>query len=188
MRLHFLNGSLLNCFYDMRRTINRLYQFKFNHLFIALLMLFIISCNNEVVSDKLSSPLQEKDTSNYDSNKSGKPGVNESQIVPGNQAGNQANKKHSSIINTDIDTTLLFGIWTIDADGPHADFQLTGKSFYVADYDGDGDMPYELKGNHLKIFYSDNVQEGNIYSVDKDTLKILWNKDDIMHKYVRWKQ
>ncbi|MBP6302141.1 MAG: hypothetical protein KBB37_02445 [Bacteroidia bacterium] len=93
-----------------------------------------------------------------------------------------------SIVSTNLDTALLFGIWTNDPDGPHADFWLTNKSFFVVDYDGDGDMPYELKENKLKIYYNDFIQEGKIISVDKDTLKIMWKDFDIISNYVRWTQ
>lgn len=94
----------------------------------------------------------------------------------------------TSSIKTNLDTTLLFGIWTSDPDGPHADFELTGKSFYVVDYDGDGDMPYELNGKKIKIYYNDFIQEGKIISVSKDTLKIQWKDFDNIKNYVKWTQ
>lgn len=91
-----------------------------------------------------------------------------------------------STIRTQLDTNLLFGIWTVDPEGPHADFQLTSKSFFVVDYDGDGDMPYELQGQKLKIYYNDFIQEGQIFTVSKDTLKIIWKDFDNVRDYVRW--
>ena len=94
----------------------------------------------------------------------------------------------ASSIKTNLDTTLLFGIWTSDPDGPHADFELTSKSFYVVDYDGDGDMPYELNDTKLKIYYNDFIQEGKIISVSKDTLKIQWKDFDNINNYVKWTQ
>lgn len=93
-----------------------------------------------------------------------------------------------STVKTELDTTLLFGIWTSDLDGPHADFELTRKSFYVVDYDGNGDMPYELLDRNLKIYYNDFIQEGKVISVDKDTLKINWKGFDVVNSYERWKQ
>ncbi len=56
------------------------------------------------------------------------------------------------IRNITIDTAQAFGIWTQDPNGPHADFWLTAKSFFVVDYDGDGDMPYILDGNKITVF------------------------------------
>ncbi len=93
-----------------------------------------------------------------------------------------------STIKTNLDTALLFGIWTSDPDGPHANFELTSKSFFVVDYDGDGDMPYELNGNKIKIYYNDFIQEGKIISVDKDTLKIQWKDFGNINSFVRWIQ
>lgn len=97
-------------------------------------------------------------------------------------------RPQTSIINTKLDTALLFGIWTSNPDGPHADFSLTGRSFYVVDYDGNGSMPYELTDNRLKIYYNDFILEGTIFSVGKDTLQIMWKTFDKTNNYVRWKQ
>ncbi len=91
-----------------------------------------------------------------------------------------------SIIETRLDTTLLFQTWTLDPDVPHADFVLSAKSFYVVDYDGDGDMVYALKQDHLTVFYDDYVQKGEIMSLTKDTLKIKWGAADTA-TYTKWK-
>jgi hypothetical protein len=92
----------------------------------------------------------------------------------------------TSALHTKLDTSLLFGIWTSDPNGPHADFQLTRKSFYVVDYDGNGDMPYQLNDSTLKVYYNDFIQEGKIISVDRDTLKIIWKGFDRSNSFVRW--
>ena len=81
---------------------------------------------------------------------------------------------------------LLFGIWTYDPVGPHADFELTKKSFYVVDYEGDGNMPYIINQDTLKVFYKDYVSVGIIKGVTKDTLKIDWDKNGIVN-CVKWK-
>lgn len=95
--------------------------------------------------------------------------------------------KESKIIKSKVDLKLLFGIWTYDPNGPHADFELTNKSFYVVDYDGDGDMPYVLKQDTIKVYYNDYVSIGIIKSVTKDTLKMDWDKNGVVN-YVKWKQ
>ena len=82
---------------------------------------------------------------------------------------------------------MLFGIWASDPDGPHADFELTKKSFYVVDYDGDGAMPYILNHDTIKVFYEDYVRVGIIKSVTKDTLKIDWGGNGIVN-CIKWKQ
>ena len=93
----------------------------------------------------------------------------------------------SIITNPTVDTTELFKIWTLDLDGPHADFWFKPNEFYVVDYDGDGAMPYLLNRDSLTIFYNDFIQKGKIVSVGKDTLKIHWNESERPTQYVEWK-
>ncbi|WP_223034882.1 hypothetical protein [Hanstruepera marina] len=57
----------------------------------------------------------------------------------------------------------------------------------MADYDGDGHMPYILDGNKITIFYNDFVQKGTITSAENDTLKIKWVEFDFETKYVKFK-
>jgi hypothetical protein len=97
------------------------------------------------------------------------------------------NRPSKSVINSAIDTSLLFSIWTSDPNGPHADFVFSSKSFFVVDYDGDGDMPYALLDKKLKVYYNDFEQEGEIISVSKDTLKIKWKDYEYINNYVKWK-
>jgi len=93
-----------------------------------------------------------------------------------------ATVKGSIIINPE----LLYGIWTLDNNGPHADFELTKKSFYVVDYDGDGTMPYKISNDTITVNYPDYNNIGIIRKVMKDTLIINWNNgSDIT--YFKWK-
>lgn len=94
--------------------------------------------------------------------------------------------KHSKIINSKFDMELLFGIWTYNPEGPHADFQLTKKSFYVVDYDGDGNMTYIINQDTIKVYFEDYVSIGVIKKVTKDTLKIDWDENGITNCY-KWK-
>ena len=96
--------------------------------------------------------------------------------------------KKSIIRNLEIDTTNAFGIWTLDPDGPHADFLFDKDSFYIVDYDGDGAMPYILDKNEITVFYNDFTQKGIINSSNKDTLKIEWKDYDEETVYVKFKQ
>ncbi|MFZ6665977.1 hypothetical protein [Peijinzhouia sedimentorum] len=91
------------------------------------------------------------------------------------------------ITNPKIDITKLFKIWTLDPNGPHADFWFKPTEFYVVDYDGDGAMPYLLNQDSLTIFYNDFIQKGKIVSVSKDTLKIHWDESERPTQYVEWK-
>lgn len=95
--------------------------------------------------------------------------------------------EQTTITNPAFDTTHLFKIWTLDPDGPHADFWFKRTEFYVVDYDGNGAMPYILNQDSLTIFYNDFVQKGKIVSVSKDTLKIRWNGTGKQTEYVVWK-
>lgn len=95
-------------------------------------------------------------------------------------------QKGSAVKNPVFPVKDLFGIWTTDLEGPHADFELTEKSFYVVDYDGDGDMPYEINKNNIKIYYPDErVKTGLISKAENDTLIIYWASGEYA-TYVRW--
>jgi hypothetical protein len=94
--------------------------------------------------------------------------------------------KESKIVNPKFDLNLLFGIWTYNPNGPHADFELTRKSFYVVDYDGNRDMPYMINHDTIKVYYEDYVSVGIIKSVTKDTLKIDWDNTAVIN-CVNWK-
>jgi len=94
--------------------------------------------------------------------------------------------EYSIFKNLEIDTSKLFGIWIQDPNGPHADFWITAKSFYVVDYDGDGNMPYILDKNEISIFYNDFIQKGVIISSEIDTLKIRWENITSESKYVKF--
>lgn len=91
-----------------------------------------------------------------------------------------------SIVQTQLDTSLLFGTWTSDPKGEHADFELTESYFFVVDYDGNGDMPYVLQGNQIRIYYNDFIQDGEIIAVSKEYLKVRWAGFEHINTYARW--
>jgi hypothetical protein len=97
-------------------------------------------------------------------------------------------RPQTSTVDTKLDTAALFHSWTKDPDGPCTDFVISKETFYIADYDGDGAMPYELIDKKLKIYYNDFIQEGEIVSVTNDTLKIHWKGMDEITNFVRWTQ
>jgi hypothetical protein len=92
-----------------------------------------------------------------------------------------------SVVETSLNTKVLFNTWVSDPEGPHADFVLSPKSFYVVDYDGDGDMPYILNSNKLTIYYEDVVQEADILSVSETKLVMKWRDIEEPVTYVVWK-
>ena len=156
----------------------------------GLLTFFVAGCNNQTT--QTTEKLAATDTIHHGYNELANPDKRMSFTISDFNTDNSdiknIDRPNSSTVATNLDTTLLFGIWTSDPDGPHADFQLTSKSFYVVDYDGDGDMPYELIDSKFKIYYNDFIQEGKVISVDKDTLKIMWKDFDNVNNYVRWTQ
>lgn len=147
------------------------------YLFIVCLII-LVSCNKtESTKEKHveNSILSKKENKIVES------------ISEKNSAIENKRPKQSKIIKSKFDLNLLFGIWASDPDGPHADFELTKKSFYVVDYDGDGAMPYILNHDTIKVFYEDYVRVGIIKSVTKDTLKIDWGGNGIVN-CIKWKQ
>lgn len=158
-------------------------KFKFA-LFVILLFLTIhSSCNNkknQIVGKKADS------LNNARENVTDAEKLKSSTSV--DEQKNQKNNPILSKINTKLDTALVFGIWTIDPNGPHAEFVLSKKSYYIVDYDGDADIPYELKDNILKIHFKENTMEGEVVYVGKDNLKIIWSNNADTTKYKRWKK
>ena len=92
-------------------------------------------------------------------------------------------RPNKSVIKSDIDTTKLFKIWVSECDSPNADFEINKNYFYIVDYDGNGEMPYELINHSLKVYYNDFVQEGKIISVDDEKLKIRWKDSESNTEY-----
>jgi hypothetical protein len=96
----------------------------------------------------------------------------------------------SKIENSKFPADKLFGIWVEDPgpETPHATFQLTEKSFFVVDYDGDGDMPYVIKGDSITVYFNDFITKGKIIeSKNNGELKIHWEDSDTPTTYYTWK-
>jgi hypothetical protein len=163
---------------------------KHTIIFAALIILFLAACSDQAASSE--QPQTKKDTIAHGYNELANPDGRKTFSVSDYNADNEEIENIArpslSVIQTQLDTTLLFGIWTTDPDGPHADFKISNKSFYVVDYDGDGDMPYELVDDKLNIYYNDFIQEGKIISVSEEQLKIRWENNEDTTIFVRWKQ
>jgi len=166
---------------------------KLNYISILILILISISCKNEKKIDTLNlnteTELKTDSINAYNelANTQNRKTLTISEYNTDNsEIENIKRPKKTIIRNLAIDTTKVFGIWSQDPDGPHADFWLTAKSFYVVDYDGDGDMPYILDKNEITIFYNDFVQKGIITSTENDTLKIKWSDIDVETEYVKF--
>jgi hypothetical protein len=93
----------------------------------------------------------------------------------------------SQIIDPSFSIKTLFGIWVINPAGPVADFELDKNSFFVADYDGDGSMPYLLHKDSITVYYNDYIARGLIKKSTKDSLTISWDNGEPTN-YVKWTQ
>ena len=93
----------------------------------------------------------------------------------------------SSIVNSKFAENNLFGIWTVDLKGPHADFELNKDFYYIVDYDGNGDMLYTIKDDSIVVFLKDLITKGQINKAQNDTLQISWDNEKSTI-YFRWKQ
>ena len=154
--------------------------------FLGILVVLYSSCDNNKRFTVNKDRLKTTDSLKNDRKDLKKAEQPKNQDVLKGQAI-QTNNQIVSNIDTKLDTALLFGIWTIDPNGPHADFVLSKKSYYIVDYDGDGDIPYELKDNKLKIHFKDKMMVGKIVYLGTDSLKILWSNDTDTNTYFRWK-
>lgn len=160
-------------------SLNKNNTMKKQLLFICLIL--FISCKKTETINKVNI---ENQISNQNNNIALETISKKNSIVESQQ--NIENPKRSKIINSKFELELLFGIWTNDPKGPHADFDLNEKYFYVVDYDGNGDMPYIINQDTIKVFYKDFTSIGIINNVTKDSLLIDWDGNGIS-KYVKWK-
>lgn len=154
-----------------------------NRINILFVLCCIIACNDLSTKDKGNTNITQRNSIIVEEKT---PSVKEVVEIENNDTDQFKRPKKSIIKNLAIDTTYAFGVWTTDIEAPHADFYFTKDSFYVADYDGDGEMPYVLDKNTITVYYEDRIQKGNINTTHKDTLKIKWSDYDIETKYVRF--
>ena len=166
---------------------------KLNYILILALISVSISCKNEkknnILNLETGTELKSDSVETYNelANTEKRKTLEISEYNTENSETENIKRSEKTIIrNLEIDTTKAFGIWTQDPNGPHADFWLTKKSFYVVDYDGDGAMPYILDKNKITVFYNDFIQKGTITSTENDILKIKWSDMDKETEYVKF--
>ena len=157
-------------------------MFKTKTFIICIILLVTISCgrqqnNNQKITADITSTIKSQNQVDTISKQN-----NDIKTID-----NISRPKTSKIISSKFPVDKLFGIWTYDPTGPHADFELTKISFYVVDYDGDGDMPYILNKDTLTVFYKDFVTKGLIKKVNKDSLTIAWDDNEDTY-YSKWTQ
>ena len=81
----------------------------------------------------------------------------------------------------------ILGIWSQNQDDPHADFEITKSHFELVDYDGNGEMQYEINDNKIKVYYPDSELVGLIKKAENDSLTIYWSSGNCL-TYTRWAQ
>lgn len=148
----------------------------------TLIFLILFSCKRNQLNNEFKS---ESKTNQYIGKDSLK--LIERKLIEKNSFNKGKIEVSSKIINSKFDINLLFGIWTYDPKGPHADFHLSRKSFYVVDYDGNGEMPYLIHKDSIKVFYNDFTSVGIITYVTNDSLIIDWDNSGNMY-YTKWKE
>lgn len=166
---------------------------KLNYISLLILFLISISCKTEKKVEKLNSKAESEvkvDSVNaFDelANSGERKVITTSEYNTDNPEIENIERPGKPVFrNLEVDTTLAFGIWTKDPDGPHADFRFDAKSFYVVDYDGNAAMPYILDKNEITVFYNDFFQKGVITSTSLDSLKIKWENTDHETVYVKF--
>ncbi len=86
-----------------------------------------------------------------------------------------------------IEETDLYGIWTNDPNGPHADIRIGENEWYLVDYEGHGNMPYSFDNatDSLTVYYPYETMQGLVIRAHNDTLIIQWKNhgESVM---VRW--
>mgnify|MGYP001768453143 CR=1 FL=1 len=92
----------------------------------------------------------------------------------------------NNISTLTVSDSALFGIWTTDTNGPHADFMINQETYYIVDNDGQSEFPYNIAKDTITISFPDIITRGTIIKADNDTLIIKWDFQDPI-TYVRWK-
>ena len=92
----------------------------------------------------------------------------------------------NDITNPAFPIENIFGIWTKDPTENTIDFELTEKSFFVLDQNGDGNLPYKIDGNKIIVKYPKSLQSGLIKKAKNDSLIIYWASGEYSI-YKRWK-
>jgi len=95
----------------------------------------------------------------------------------------------SNITNFKFSKDELFKSWVENPseDTPNTTFVIDEKSFYVADYDGDGSMPYQINNDSLIVYFNDFIKRAKIIELTNDKLIIHWNGAEKPTRYYEWK-
>lgn len=79
------------------------------------------------------------------------------------------------IKNPDFPTEKVFGLWTTDTSGVHADIQLSKEGFRFLSFVKEEKLPFEISQNEIRVYEpNDQIKTGLIKKAENDTLKIYW--------------
>jgi hypothetical protein len=99
----------------------------------------------------------------------------------------QTNETGSTLVSPAFPLENLFGVWTLDLSGPHADFRLDEESYFIVDYDGDGSMRYDIIRDSIIVHFEGYSTKGRILKAQNDSLAIAWDGQEPT-VYFRWKE
>lgn len=104
-----------------------------------------------------------------------------------NQENLPQNPEISSINREKFPVDSILGVWTVDPNGPHADFEINKKYYFLVDFEGNANVVYTIKSDTISVYLKDNISKGIILKARSDSLQIAWDNQDLT-TYVRWKK
>jgi hypothetical protein len=93
----------------------------------------------------------------------------------------------SSIEHSKFPMDSIMGIWAVDPNGPHADFEINKNYYFLVDYEGDANMIYIIINDTIVVYLKDIISRGIISKACSDSLQIVWDNQENT-TYVRWKK
>ena len=93
--------------------------------------------------------------------------------------------KSKDFNNTDIDYSLIQGIWGSKNSGENGDIRFTSSEFYVVDHFETSN--YVIQENLITIQGSEFYKKGVILKVSKDSLRINWTQPEMLVDYWKFK-
>lgn len=81
----------------------------------------------------------------------------------------------------------LLGFWVLDLSAPHADIWLDEDWFYAAETDEEGNRPYVILDDSLKVYYKNYQMKARIVRATGDTLVLRINEGEDA-TYLRWRE
>jgi hypothetical protein len=175
-------------------------------LFLIVILGMLLSCQGNKTSNNISSQLEKSKNDTLSKVNNG----SNSNLNGYDELSNEDNRENfvvseynsdmpdipnikrpsSSIItNFKFSKDELFKSWVENPskDTPNTTFVIDEKSFYVADYDGDGSMPYQINNDSLIVYFNDFIKRAKIIELSNDKLIMHWDGAKKPTRYYEWK-